>query len=116
VLRNPSRGVVARSLGEVGRHLLVDACVDAARIGRLSTWVSSLIKLPKLAVGTTPNARPYCSLESLVDGQNWFLNQFNWIPRRSIIVCFISRGKAGINLPPFEISCYEQRLRENTAG
>jgi hypothetical protein len=46
------------------------------------------------------------SLESLVEGQNWFLNQFVQIPRRSIIVCFLFLSKkAGLNLPPFEISC-----------
>jgi hypothetical protein len=30
------------------------------------------------------------SLESLMTGQNWFLNQFVEIPRRSIVVCFLS--------------------------
>jgi hypothetical protein len=46
------------------------------------------------------------SLESLMEGQNWFLNKYDEIPRRSIIVCFVSlSAKAGLNLPPFEISC-----------
>jgi hypothetical protein len=46
------------------------------------------------------------SLQSLMEGHNWFLNQFVEIPWRSIIVCFLSLSvKAGLNLPPFEISC-----------
>jgi hypothetical protein len=46
------------------------------------------------------------SLESLVEGHKWFLNQFVEIPRRSIIVCFLSlSAKAGWNLSQFEISC-----------
>ncbi len=44
------------------------------------------------------------SLESLMEGQNWFLNQFDENLRRSIIVCFLSlSAKAGLNLSPFEI-------------
>ncbi len=51
-------------------------------------------------------SRIFRSLESLVEGHNWFLNQFVEIPRRSIIVCFSSlSAKAVLNLPPFEISC-----------
>jgi hypothetical protein len=48
------------------------------------------------------------SLESLAEGYNMFLNQFFEIPRRLqyIIVCFLSlSANAGLNLPPFEISC-----------
>jgi hypothetical protein len=46
------------------------------------------------------------SLESLVEGHNWFLNQFVEIPRRSVIVFFFAlSAKAGLNLSPFEISC-----------
>ncbi len=46
------------------------------------------------------------SLENLVEGHNWFLNQFVEIPRRSVIVCFLSlSAKAGLNLSSFEISC-----------
>ncbi len=44
------------------------------------------------------------SLESLMEEQNWFLNHFDEIPRRSIIFLFLS-PKADLNLPPFEISC-----------
>jgi hypothetical protein len=40
------------------------------------------------------------SLESLVDGHNWVLNQFVEIPLRSIIVCYLSLlAKAGIKPP-----------------
>ena len=46
------------------------------------------------------------SLESLMEGHNWFLNQFVKIPRRSIIVYFSSLlAKAGLNHTLFEISC-----------
>ncbi len=46
------------------------------------------------------------SPESLMEGHNWFLNQFFEIHRRSIIVCFLSlSAKAGLNLPPFRSSC-----------
>jgi len=46
------------------------------------------------------------SLESLMDGHNWFLNQFVEIPRRSIMVCFLSlSAKAGLNFPTFDNSC-----------
>jgi hypothetical protein len=48
---------------------------------------------------------PY-SLENLIEGQNWFLNQFDEILQRYIILGFLSlSAKAGLNLPPFEISC-----------
>ncbi len=44
------------------------------------------------------------SLESLMEGHNSFLNQFVEIPRKSIIVCFLSlSAKASLNLPTFEI-------------
>ncbi len=44
--------------------------------------------------------------KALLEGYNWFLNQFVTIPRRSIIVCFLSLvAKAGLNHPPFEMSC-----------
>ncbi len=37
-----------------------------------------------------------CSLESFMEGHNWFLSQFVEIPRRSIMVCFLSLSvKAG---------------------
>ncbi len=46
------------------------------------------------------------SLESLIEGHNRFLNQFVKISQRSNIVCFFSlSAKAGLNLPPLEISC-----------
>ncbi len=46
------------------------------------------------------------SFESRIEGHNLFLNQFVEIPRRSIIVCFLSLlVKDGLNLPPIEISC-----------
>ena len=49
---------------------------------------------------------PARSLESLMEGHNWFLTQFVEIPRWSIIDSFISlSAKAGLYLPPFEISC-----------
>jgi hypothetical protein len=39
-----------------------------------------------------------------MEGHNWFLSHFVEIPRRSIMVCFLSlSAKAGLNLPPFEI-------------
>jgi hypothetical protein len=45
------------------------------------------------------------SLESLMEGHNWFLSQFVEIPRRSIVVCFLSlSAKAGLNLTLFEIN------------
>ncbi len=73
-------------------------------IGYLSLSASYLFFL------TAPPSRgnkqsPY-SLESLMEGQNWFFNRFREISRRSILVCFFSlSAKAGLNLPPFEISC-----------
>ncbi len=46
------------------------------------------------------------SIESLMEGQNRCLNQFDEIPRRSIFVCYLSlSAKAVLNLPPFEIIC-----------
>jgi hypothetical protein len=46
------------------------------------------------------------SLESLIEKQNWFLNQFDETPRISVIVSLLSLSeKAGLNLPPFAISC-----------
>jgi hypothetical protein len=37
---------------------------------------------------------------------NWVLNQFVVITQRSIIVCFLSLfAEAGLNLPPFEMTC-----------
>jgi hypothetical protein len=37
------------------------------------------------------------SLESLVEGYNWFLNQFVEIPRRCIVVCFLTlSAKTGL--------------------
>jgi hypothetical protein len=45
-------------------------------------------------------------LENLMGEHNWLLNQFDEIPGRSIIACFVSlSAKAGLNLPAFEISC-----------
>jgi hypothetical protein len=47
-----------------------------------------------------------CTDRSLWSDKNWFLNQFVEIPWRSIIVCYLSlSANAGLNLPPFEISC-----------
>jgi hypothetical protein len=47
-----------------------------------------------------------CSRESLMEGHNSFLNQFVEIPRRSIIVFFLSLlAKPGLHLLPFEINC-----------
>ncbi len=41
----------------------------------------------------------------LMEGHNWFQKKFVKIPRRSIIVCFLSlSAKAGSNLSPLEIS------------
>ncbi len=46
------------------------------------------------------------SLENLMEGHNWGLNQFFEIPRRSIVVCFLSLLTKGVlNLPPFKIAC-----------
>ncbi len=46
------------------------------------------------------------SLESLMEGHNWFLNQLVRISRRSIIVCFVFLlAKVGLNRTLFEISC-----------
>jgi hypothetical protein len=52
------------------------------------------------------------SLESLMEEQNCFLNQFDEISRGSIIVCFlISLAKAGLNLPPNLYTFKEPRNR-----
>jgi hypothetical protein len=52
------------------------------------------------------------SLENLVEGYNWFLNQFVEIPRRSIIVCFLSlSAKAGFKPLTFDRSAvHDHRL------
>jgi hypothetical protein len=45
-----------------------------------------------------PELKRVSSLESLVDGNNWFLKQFAKIHRRSFVVCFLSLSeKAGLN-------------------
>jgi hypothetical protein len=60
---------------------------------------------------------------SLVEGHNCFLNQFVEMPRRSIIVYFLSlSAKVDLNLSPFEISCswppslYEARKSLHTVS
>ncbi len=89
-----------------------------------STWEANVVNVFNLNVNTPPFiflgliaqplsrsalycTRVYRSLESLIMmGQKSFLNQFDEIPRRSLIVCFLSLlPRAGLNLPPFEISC-----------
>ncbi len=41
---------------------------------------------------------------SLIEGQNWFLNQFDEIPRRSVIVSLLSLSeKAGLKVHKIEI-------------
>jgi hypothetical protein len=45
-----------------------------------------------------PELKRVRSLKSLVDGNNWFLNPFAEIPRRSFVICFLSLSeKAGLN-------------------
>jgi hypothetical protein len=43
-----------------------------------------------ICVNTRREGSRAYSLESLTEGHNWFLNQVVEIPRRSIIVCFLS--------------------------
>ncbi len=69
---------------------------------------SSCDKLEKLiAISEFWNfCRENTGVRHLQSPHNLFLNQFVEIPRRSIIVCFLSLLlKDGLNPPPFEISC-----------
>jgi hypothetical protein len=57
--------------------------------------------------------------EGLVEGHNWFLNQFVEIPRRSIIVCFLPlSAKACLNLLSRDgwLSCLRTCLLREPSG
>jgi hypothetical protein len=58
-----------------------------------------------------PELKRVRSLESLVDGNNWFLNPFAEIPRRSFVVCFLSLSeKTGLKVLSSEMDPVEIRL------
>ncbi len=71
-------------------------------------WDPAFGLIYKGAIGQPRVTTSLCDplLELLMEWHNLFLKQFVEIPRRSIIVCFLSlSANAGRNLPTFEISC-----------
>ncbi len=59
---------------------------------------SSEFNIAKVDESKTGNVRAHIH-ESLMEGHNWFLNQFVQITKRSVIVCFLSLlEKAGLSL------------------
>ncbi len=65
-------------------HLLFSMC-----------WIGQELVLSATDLGYGLRAH---NSESLVEVHSWFFNQFVWIPRRSIIVWFLSLlAKAGLN-------------------
>jgi hypothetical protein len=71
--------------------------------GKLIDFLDPNLFLTLIGSSTLPRS---LEIENLVEGHILFLNKFVKIPRRSVIVCFLSlSAKADLNFSPFEISC-----------